>query len=167
MTAGGGAMPITFETVSLRANLLSSSGDTHVLRYEEPRPATLSVDGFACTGVVTNEFWTKGPPTGKSCFIQASGTCGADDLVEIYVSGDDDTAYPQTCADVPHIQMSVGGEGDAGYLAYDTSKAVSCTIPSGPSVADETTRVVLQRMVGSAATHVHTFAYAAAAAVAP
>ena len=148
--------------MSLRATLAGDSGATHVLSYEEPRPATLSVDGIECTGVATNGSFTKGPPYGKSWYLQVNGTCAADGLVEMYVFGEDDVAYPQTCGDDPHIQMSVGGEGDAGYLAYDTAKAGACTITSGPTLADETTRVVLQGTVGSAATHVHTFEYAAA-----
>ena len=181
MSTGSGAMPTTFEStgggscaiesgpstshesaqVSFQANLVSASGEMHLLGYEKPRPATLSVDGFECTGLTSGGF-TKGPPYGKSWTLQVSGTCGADGVVDLYVFSEDDIAYPQSCADDPHIQMSVGGEGDAGYLAYDTTKAGSCTITSGPTVADETTRIVLQGTVGTAAaTHVHTFEYSA------
>jgi len=180
MSVGSGAMASTFESsgsgscaitsgpstshesapVSVQADLASGSGETHVLSYAEPMPATLSVDGFACTGLTSGSS-TKGPPTGTSWYLQVSGTCGADGLVELYAFGEDNVAYPQTCADDPHIQMSVGAEGDGGFLAYDTAKAGSCTITSGPTVADEATRIVFQGTVGSAETHVHTFEYAA------
>lgn len=124
---------------------------------------TMTVDGIPCTGV--KESVTKATaPDGKSWTLDVAGTCGALGLVDVFVASKDDVAYPQSCGVGTHIQMSVGGEGDAGFLAYDSGNAGgACAVASGPSTANQATGIKLTGTVANIpGTTKHTLTYAAA-----
>lgn len=124
--------------------------------------AVMTVDFVSCTGITASV--TKATaPDGKTWTLDLKGTCGALGLVDVFVVSKDDIAYPQSCGTGTGIQMSVGGEGDAGFLAYDSRYGGSCSVASGPSTANQATGIKLTGTVGNAAlTATHTFTYAAA-----
>jgi hypothetical protein len=127
-----------------------------------PTPDVMTVDGITCTGV-TQTVTKATAPDGKTWTLDLVGTCGALGLVDVFARSKDDVAYPQSCGAATAIQMSVGSEGDAGFLAYDTSyPGGTCAIASGPSTANQSTAVKLTGTIADATgTSTHTLAYTA------
>ena len=126
--------------------------------------STMVVDGIACTGV-TSTLTPQTAPDGKTWTLDVAGSCGALGLVDVYVVSKDDFAYPQTCAPRTFIQMSVGGEGDAGWLAYWTENVgSSCTITDGPKAADQSAGVDLTAVISNGTGTKHTLQYTSGSA---
>jgi hypothetical protein len=110
------------------------------------------VDDITCADV-TAMLTTMFAPDGHTWNLVLAGQCGALGLVTAYIAGKDEIGYPQLCSGVTFVRVSVGGEGDAGALAYDASGTLgSCTVGTGPSTADESAAISLVATVESGAT---------------
>ena len=92
--------------------------------------------------------------------LDLDGSCGALGAVSVFATGKDHLAYPQQCGTQGAIQMSVGGEGDAGWLAYATfNPGGSCTVGSGPTTGNLGQPVSLSGTVANGSGKTHTLSY--------
>ena len=138
---------------------VTGSGASHTYSFNgAAKAAALLIDGMACA-MVTNVVMTKGPATGHTWSDEISASCpGGLGAVSLYVAAPDDAPYPQSTN--IDVQLSVGGEGDAGFLAYDAQNSgSSASITSGPTVANESTPSALTATLTNGAGKSHTVSF--------
>jgi hypothetical protein len=147
--------------VNLTAKVANSAAQTHLLNYQPSATPKMVVQGVTCV-VSKQKVTTKFAPDGQTWTLDLSGVCGTYGTVDVYARGKDNVAYPQTCVTTGAIQMSVGSEGDAGMLAYDTFHTPgACAITSGPTTADETTKIALTATLANTSAATLTLQYVA------
>ncbi len=112
-----------------------ASGDLNVT-------GSLTVDSQKCS-LTASSRQTQSAPDGHTWTLSVEATCPTLALghVTLFVTGTDTVIYPYGCA-TANMQLSVGGEGDAGFLAYDgQSVGGSCNVNDGPTASDEPNKV--------------------------
>jgi hypothetical protein len=102
---------------------------------------SLYVDNQKCS-LTSASRMTQSAPDGHTWTLNIGATCpGGLGAVSLYVVGTDTLIYPYGCA-TAGMQLSVGGEGDGGFLAYDGKNAgSSCMVNDGPTASDEPNKV--------------------------
>lgn len=148
--------------IAITAVVENESGETHTLSYQSPAPApgAMQVDGIGCTGV-SRDVTTQAPADGHTWILDLKASCGPLGIVEAFITGKDNAAYPQSCAGPAFVRASIGAEGDAGALAYDSSEVRgSCSITSGPTVANPSVEVAITAVLENTAGKTHSFSYA-------
>jgi hypothetical protein len=107
------------------------------------KTGSLTVDGFKCS-LTSSVRQVQTAPDGHTWTLDMEATCPVLALgqVSVFVTGKDNTVYPYDCAGSGGMQLSVSGEGDAGFLAYSGANAGgSCTVNDGPISSFEPNKI--------------------------
>lgn len=117
---------------------------------------SLMVDGQMCY-LTSSSRQTQSAPDGHTWTLSIEATCPTTALghASLFMSGTDSVIYPYGCSP-GNMQLSVGGEGDAGFLAYDgTNAGASCNVKDGPTASDEPNKVRATGTLANAAGKSH------------
>jgi hypothetical protein len=104
---------------------------------------SLTIDGFKCS-LTSSTRQVQSAPDGHTWTLDMEATCPVLSLgqVSVFVTGKDDVTYPYDCTATAGLQLSVGGEGDAGFLAYSGANAGgSCLVNDGPIASFEPNKI--------------------------
>jgi hypothetical protein len=118
---------------------------------------SLMIDSFKCT-LTSSVRQTQSAPDGDTWTLDMEASCPVAALgqVSVYVVGKDNVTYPYGCNTSASMQLSVGGEGDAGFLAYDGQNAGgSCTVNDGPLASFEANKVRAMGTLSNGAAKTH------------
>lgn len=119
---------------------------------------SLTVDGQKCSLTAASR-QTQSAPDGHTWTLELDATCPVGSLgqVQVFVTGKDNVIYPYGCDSSAIMQLSVGGEGDGGFLAYSGGLAGgSCNVEDGPTSSDQANKVRGSGTLSNGAAKTHT-----------